>query len=434
MIDTLSTVQIPAWMDGKSINETIFSTEFLKSHPMKSVGGRFYTTEGQIHDEISLRKEIFNLIKAYVSTGLAKKVTNLLEVIRMECSIEDFPLETDRIHVANGTFYLNGELSEERQFCRNRFPVAANICAGSPTRFLEFLNELLYEEDIPTLQEYLGYCLIPCTKAQKMMIILGKGGEGKSRLGLILEKLIGTGITKNAIHKIETDRFARADLEGRLVMVDDDMEMTALPKTSILKTLVTAESAIDLERKGVQSYQGCIYARLLCFGNGELTSVNDQSFGFYRRQLILRTKEAPADRVNDPFLVEKMVPELEAILMWCLAGLVRLQRNHYQFTISPRTQANTDAVKMQINTVEAFMDSKDYFIFDPQGSSPSNDLFSCYLQFCNDNLFPSLSSKTFINQIHNLEGKYHLRYCNNILNRLGKRVWGFSGIRTKYEL
>ena len=434
MSDTLSTVQIPAWMDGRSINETIFSTEFLKSHPMRSVSGRLYTTEGQIHDEISLRKEIFDLIKPYVSTGLAKKVSNLLEVIRMECAMEDFPLETDRIHVANGTFYLNGELSEERQFCRNRFPVAANICAGRPARFLKFLNDLLYEDDIPTLQEYLGYCLIPCTKAQKMMIILGKGGEGKSRLGLILKKLMGNGVTMNSIQKIETDRFARADLEGHLATVDDDMEITALPKTSILKTLVTAESAIDLERKGVQSYQGCIYARFLCFGNGELTAVNDQSYGFYRRQLILRTKEAPADRVNDPFLVEKMEPELEAILMWCLAGLVRLQRNNYQFTISARTQANTDAVKMQINTVEAFMDSTDYFIFDPQGSSPSNDLFSCYLQFCNDNLFPSLPSKTFINQIHNLEGKYNLRYCNNVLNRFGKRVWGFSGIRTRYEL
>ena len=180
MSDTLSTVQIPAWMDGRSINETIFSTEFLKSHPMRSVSGRLYTTEGQIHDEISLRKEIFDLIKPYVSTGLAKKVSNLLEVIRMECAMEDFPLETDRIHVANGTFYLNGELSEERQFCRNRFPVAANICAGRPARFLKFLNDLLYEDDIPTLQEYLGYCMIPCTKAQKMMIILGKGGEGKS--------------------------------------------------------------------------------------------------------------------------------------------------------------------------------------------------------------------------------------------------------------
>ena len=41
-------------------------------------------------------------------------------------------------------------------------------------------------DDILTLQEYLGYCLIPSTKGQKMLIITGKGGEGKSRIGLVM--------------------------------------------------------------------------------------------------------------------------------------------------------------------------------------------------------------------------------------------------------
>ena len=55
--------------------------------------------------------------------------------------------------------------------------------AASPDRWLTFLHELLDDADIPTLQEYLGYCLIPSTKGQKMMLIVGKGGEGKSRIG-----------------------------------------------------------------------------------------------------------------------------------------------------------------------------------------------------------------------------------------------------------
>ena len=33
----------------------------------------------------------------------------------------------------------------------------------------QFVNELLYEDDVPALQEYLGYCLLPVTKAQKML-------------------------------------------------------------------------------------------------------------------------------------------------------------------------------------------------------------------------------------------------------------------------
>ena len=57
-----------------------------------------------------------------------------------------------------------------------------------------FLDGLLIPEDILTLQEYLGYLLIPSTKAQKMLVMTGKGGEGKSR--------------------IETNRFASAELVG----------------------------------------------------------------------------------------------------------------------------------------------------------------------------------------------------------------------------
>lgn len=63
--------------------------------------------------------------------------------------------------------------------------------AATPDRWLTFLHELLDEADIPTLQEYLGYCLIPSTKGQKMMLIVGKGGEGKSRIGLVLKRLMG---------------------------------------------------------------------------------------------------------------------------------------------------------------------------------------------------------------------------------------------------
>ena len=61
-------------------------------------------------------------------------------------------------------------------------------------------------------------------------------------------------ITGN-IHRIETDRFFRYNLKDRLLMVDDDMQMSALPSTGYLKNLVTAEIPIDVEAKGKQSEQ-----------------------------------------------------------------------------------------------------------------------------------------------------------------------------------
>ena len=75
---------------------------------------------------------------------------------------------------------------------------------------------------------------------------------------------------------------------------------------------------MDLERKGKQSYQGWMCARLLAFSNGDLQALFDRSDGFYRRQLVLTTKEKPAGRVDDPDLAEKMKAEVEGILLWAL--------------------------------------------------------------------------------------------------------------------
>ena len=74
----------------------------------------------------------------------------------------------------------------------NRLPVAYNPDAPPPEAWLDFLSQLLYPEDIPTLQEFFGYCLIPSTKAQKMLFLIGKGGEGKSRVGIVLQSLLGS--------------------------------------------------------------------------------------------------------------------------------------------------------------------------------------------------------------------------------------------------
>ena len=136
--------------------------------------------------------------------------------------------------------------------------------APAPTKWLEFLDGLLIPEDILTLQEYLGYLLIPSTKAQKMLVMTGKGGEGKSRIGLLLKKLFGEASHSESILRIETNRFASANLEYKLVMVDDDLNMVALPETRNIKSIVTAEDRLCIERKNKQAVQGLLYVRFIC--------------------------------------------------------------------------------------------------------------------------------------------------------------------------
>ena len=94
-----------------------------------------------------------------------------------------------------------------------------------------------------------------------------------------------------------------------------------------------------------------MFARLLAFSNGDLQALYDRSDGFYRRQLVLTTKEKPADRADDPDLAEKMKAEAEGIFLWAFEGLQRLVANNFKFTESDRIRENREAVKRDNNNI-----------------------------------------------------------------------------------
>ncbi len=422
--------ELPVWYDGKKVNEVLFCQEFLRVHPMVCVKGSFFSVDHRITDERELRKRIYDMLRSYDRSGVAKHVDGLVEVLRSEAYLEDLPVQTDRIHVANGTLFLDGGFTEEKTFCRNRLPVCYDPVALPPLRWLQFLSELLNEEDISTLQEFMGYCLLPTTKAQKMLMIIGKGGEGKSRIGVVMRVLFGESMVNGNLTKVETNRFARADLEHVLVMVDDDMKLEALPQTNYIKTIITAELPLDLERKSRQSYQGELYCRFLGFGNGSLKALYDRSDGFFRRQIILTARRRDRDRIDDPYLSEKLTAEKEGILLWCLEGLRRLIAQNYAFTISDRARENMrEAVSDGNNAVE-FMASEGYIELKADEEISSRQLYSIYEQWCTDNAMKPLSQRSFWLFLSENQDTYNLEATNNIRLPDGKRVRGFWGIRS----
>ena len=418
----------PDWYNGKKIDEVQFGRAFLEQWPLKCVNGTLYTLDGPVEDESEIKQRILENIEEYVTSGLSKKVTNILETIKLLAFSDPFPIEQDCIHLQNGVYHLpDGSFQESRLFCQNRLPVRYDPKAASPDRWLTFLHELLDDADIPTLQEYLGYCLIPSTKGQKMMLIVGKGGEGKSRIGLVLKRLMGDAASNGSVQKVENNRFARADLERRLLMIDDDMDMNALPKTNYIKTIVTAEAKLDLERKGVQSYQRDIYARFLCFGNGALTALHDKSDGFFRRQIVLTTKDRPAGRADDPFLVDKLLREKEGIFLWCLEGLHRLIGNNYQFSISGKARENMETVKRSSNNVIEFLQSEGYIRFRADSEASSKAIYEAYTRWCDDNAQKPMSANRVSSELAQNERLYNVEATNNV-HVGGKRVRGFMGI------
>lgn len=171
-----------------------------------------------------------------------------------------------------------------------------------------------------------------------------------------------------------------------------------------------------------------MFCRLLAFSNGDLQALYDRSNGFYRRQLILTTKEKATDRMDDPDIADKMKDEAEGVFLWMFAGLQRLVSNKFQFTESERIRNNREYVKRDSNNLIDFMEDEGYVRLKADCSAFSKEIYETYAIWCEENAMTSLKPRSVSDFLVENEKKYNLEHTNTITNSAGRRVWGFLGI------
>lgn len=423
----------PSWaVTDKIIDEPQFVGWYVGKYGIQQFNGKFYDMNGLQEDDV-IKTNIAHEIFPYYRTRIRERVNSLFNAMKILMENGRTEIHEDRINVANGILCYDGSFFPEKMICVNRFNFEYYPTRPEnyePEKFLAFLHELLEDDDILTLQEYLGYCLVPCTKGQSAMFIIGNGGEGKSRLGIILKEIFGKSMVTASLHRIETDRFFVSNLVDKLLMVDDDLQLQAFSSTGMFKTIVTAETPIEVERKFEQSFQANIYCRFLCFGNGSPRALYDKTEGFSRRMIILSTKPKKQGRIDNPFIVDDFIQEKTCIFYWLFDGLRRLVSNSFRFTLSSKTLQNRkEAVGNNCNIGE-FLEDDDWLDFAPNSSISSVNLFNTYCSWCANNGLEHIKRDSFINWIKQNEKKYNIRYSSNIMAD-GKKVRGFVGVCRK---
>ena len=132
----------PIWFDGKSINEALFCEDFLQERKVIFTDRAFFTPDGRVTDDISLRGQVYAKLKYSAVTGIPQKIGNIMEVLKLEAQVDDFPPKADRIHVSNGTLWLDGTITESKQeIVRNRLPVSYSPDAPEPVVWLKFWTD-----------------------------------------------------------------------------------------------------------------------------------------------------------------------------------------------------------------------------------------------------------------------------------------------------
>lgn len=427
----------PKWVyqgeDGKlKIDENDYITTFAEKQAVKCINGALYSVDGKMNDN-KAKNIIFTEIKSYVRTNAGDKAEKLLKGIKQYCYTEPPKPTLDKIHFQNGTLSRdkNGLFtvwSDKKEFCINRLAVNYNPNAPIPKKFFDYLAAVYYEDDRKTIQQYCGYCLIPTTIIQKALLIIGDGGEGKSVLGAILNALFGEENCYNESISVLQSKFGVANVENKLLFIDDDLSENALTNARTFKNLVTNKTTIAAEKKFVQNNQFKSYIRFLIFGNFTLQSLYDLSEGFSRRQLVLQAKAKAENRTDNPFIDREIVEEEgEGVMLWIINGLNELIKNKYKIFVSDRTQAKSEELKKQQDSVLCFLEECDRIVVAPSEKIFGCDLYQIYTDFCEENLLTTLKKNSFVSALKQKGKKKGIIHSTHILID-NTRARGFEGI------
>lgn len=274
----------------------------------------------------------------------------------------------------------------------NKIPVTYNTDADCP-KIKKFISEIVSESDIPLIQEMAGYCLYRDYSLDKAFLLIGEGSNGKSTLLNLITKFLGKeNVSSISLQDLDTNRFAIAELHGKLANTYADLPDRALNHTGKFKML-TGGDIISAERKFKGHFTFTNYAKLI-FSCNKVPESRDDTTAFYRRWIMINFPHKFEGKNKNPNILEEITTEdeLSGLLNWALEGLRRLLKNGH-FSNSITTEEIREQYIKQSNPVLAFVE--DRLISDSQGEISKDELYRLFCDYCEEVGLPTKAKNVF---------------------------------------
>ena len=245
-----------------------------------------------------------------------------------------------------------------------------------------FRDERDRENVIRHLWEIIGYLLQPNKNIPVWFLFLGSGANGKSVILKVISALLGDAVLEQSIAEFgPTRQFARANLLGKLLVVDDDVSAkTTLPDEFMKKLSENKHIVADV--KFGPSIRFRSTASILLAANS-IPGTRDFSHGMMRRASLIPFRRRFLPEEMDLDRADKIIAtELPGILVEALRGLKRLRKRGNFLT--PRTCLDLrEAWKEESNPLFGFV--ADVLDVGPHYSTPLDTLWNLYRYWCADN-------------------------------------------------
>jgi putative DNA primase/helicase len=247
---------------------------------------------------------------------------------------------------------------------------------------------------IPLFMEIVGYTMTPDNSLQQAMMFIGQGGTGKSTATELISALLGrANVSTVALHQLEENQWASADMYGVLANIFSDLPAHALKSSSIFKS-ITGGDYIRGERKHRDAFTFKPYARLI-FSANTAPPTADSSDAFFDRWLILPfTHKHRGAKHCDRRIIDKLTTpaELSGLLNHALTGLQRL---HTQGTFTRIAASEKAAERFRIDADSAAGFFEECCALDREARIAKANLFKGYVAWCEANNRRPLAAQRF---------------------------------------
>ena len=348
--------------DGETILKTIIEQEFggISNNRMVS------DVIGKVKRRTYIDRELFNNGPILnVQNGLLN-----LETLELKPHTPDY-LSTSQINVA---------------YDKN---------ATAP-KIKKFISEVARPEDVNLIEELIGWLLWPDYNIHVAVMLLGPGRNGKGTLLRLITAFLGAKSVANVtLQDLVSDRFAKADLYGKMANIGGDLPAKDLSDTAAFRNLTGGDDNRAQEKYRV-AFNFRNKAKML-FSANVLPRSPDDTYAYYSRWILLEFLHTfdPRSGTGDPDLDSKLQTpeELSGLLNIALAGLKRLRNNGWRFSYDKTVEDVEIMYKRNSNPVVAFL--MDECEEDPEAYVEKGVLQSRFRRYCEQHGIRPLTVKRF---------------------------------------
>ncbi len=312
-----------------------------------------------------------------------------------------------RINLQNAVMEFNNEGYQMKKhhpdyFLTYLLPFSFDKSNRDAPLFFDYLSRVLPEEDSQdAIRDYLGSLFISreALKLEKVLLLYGPGGNGKSVMFDIIYALLGgeSNVSNYAIQSLTSENGKyRARISDKLVNYSS--EMSKQVESEFFKQLASGEPVQARHLYG-NPFTIRNYAKLI-FNVNVLPQNIELSTAFFRRLLIVPFFARITKSEQDPDLANKIIAsELPAIFNWAMDGLKEVLQNR-KLTECQKGLEIVERYRIESDTVIYFMEECSY---KPSTNHkvPLQDIYQEYRVFCVENGYRSVSNKVFRKRLEN---------------------------------